>query len=73
MVLFSHKFGFADGSLLNLETQVPKRLHPVEQEQGGIEFPFIQGRGSLSEYHKQDDEAEEPQERSNTYHDPVLC
>ena len=31
-ILFSHKFSFPNGSLLEFETEVPQRLHPVEQE-----------------------------------------
>jgi hypothetical protein len=47
-------------------------LHPIEQRQGEDEFPFVQGDGSLSEYHHLKDEAEYPQKGGNAYHDPVL-
>lgn len=60
MALFSHKFVFSSEPLLKLETEIPKRLHPIEQELGCVELTFVQGYGCLSEHHDLRNETEYP-------------
>ena len=60
MALFSHKFVFSFEPLLKLETEIPKRLHPIEQELGYVELTFVQGYGCLSEHHDLHNETEYP-------------
>lgn len=48
-VLFSHEIILSAESLGKLEAEIPKRLHPFEQEQSGVELPFSQGDGRFPE------------------------
>lgn len=72
ILLFSHELILISGSLLQLETEVPQGLHPVEQKQGRVEFPFAEGNGCLSENNQLHDETEKPQEDGYPRHNPVL-
>ena len=70
IVLSSHEIILSAEPLGKLETEVPKRLHPVEQKQGRVEFPFTQGKGSFPEYDDLHDETKEPKQNARTKYYP---
>ena len=71
-VLSSHEIILSAEPLGKFEAEVPKRLHPVEQKQGRVEFSFTQGKGSFPEYDELHDETKDPKQDSRAKYHPRL-